>query len=401
MIRFSLVLCSTLLAFLLAGPAFATGGHGHGHGKGKIRTMTQNLYVGADLFQIFGADPDNPLGIPIAVAQIYADVLATDFPSRAVALAQQVAANDPDLIGLQEVSLIVEVDSSGQIVNYLDYLTLFLGALADEGLHYEVAAAVENADVVLPALVGIGPGPTPIFHFIALTDRDVILRRSDVSTSNEEAGNYDAVFSVPVGGTDVFFWRGWTAVDAEVRGRDYRFVNTHLEVQGSVGSPISPTIQADQAQELIDLLATEELPLVVVGDFNSSDQDPITQPYSLLTNAGYVDSWTRLAGHPGLGYTCCQAADLLNAVSLLDERVDLIFVRNDAAGHLHFSPFATLGAEVTGDEPADKTPSGLWPSDHGGVAAQLLIPACGLGFELVILLPAFMALRGRRKATLR
>jgi endonuclease/exonuclease/phosphatase family metal-dependent hydrolase len=234
----------------------------------------------------------------------------------------------------------------------------------------------------------------------ALTDRDVILRRSDVTTSNAASDNYDDAFSVNVSGVDVVFLRGWTAVNAEVRGKNYRFVNTHLEVQGSVASPIGlvPSIQADQAQELIDLLSTEELPLVVVGDFNSSSEDPITQPYTLLTNAGYVDSWTHYFGNLGDGFTCCQDADLLNPVSALDERVDLIFVRNDKAGDLHFSLFNTLDAEVTGEEPADKTPSGLWPSDHGGVAARLHIPACGLGFELAILLPGFMALRGRRRA---
>jgi endonuclease/exonuclease/phosphatase family metal-dependent hydrolase len=386
------------LTFLLAGPAFAT--RGHGHQNPELRAMTQNLYVGADLFQVFGADPNNPLGIPIAVAQIYQDVLDSDFHSRATALAKQVAATDPDLIGLQEVSLIVEVDDQFQPVNYLDYLTIFLGALAAEGLNYEVAEVVENADVQLPALAGFAPGPVPILHFIALTDRDVILRRSDVTTSNAASDNYDDAFSVNVSGVDVVFLRGWTAVDAEVRGKNYHFVNTHLEVQGSVASPIGlvPSIQADQAQELIDLLSTEELPLVVVGDFNSSSEDPITQPYTLLTNAGYVDSWTHHFGDFGDGFTCCQDADLLNPVSALDERVDLIFVRNDKAGELHFSFFNTLDAEVTGEEPADKTPSGLWPSDHGGVAARLHIPACGLGFELAILLPAFMALRGRRRA---
>jgi hypothetical protein len=217
-------------------------------------------------------------------------------------------------------------------------------------------------------------------------------------TSNPETGRYDAVFSVSFAGTVVNFWRGWTAVDAEVGGEDYRFVNTHLEVQGAAGSPIDPTIQADQADELIDLLSGETLPLVVVGDFNSSDEDPITQPYSLLTAAGFVDAWTRHPGDLGLGYSCCQEADLLNPVSVLDERVDLVFVRNDKGGHRPFSPFATLDADVLGEDPADKTPSGLWPSDHAGVAAQLHIPACGLGFELVVLMPAFMVWRGRRRS---
>ena len=30
-----------------------------------------------------------------------------------------------------------------------------------------------------------------------------------------------------------------------------------------------------------------------------------------------------------------------------------------------------IKVEVVGDDPYDKTPSGLWPSDHAGVAAKI------------------------------
>ncbi len=62
------------------------------------------------------------------------------------------------------------------------------------------------------------------------------------------------------------------------------------------------------------------------------------------------------------GYTCCQNANLLNPTSLLNERLDLILFRG---------PFAVSDVVLVGDDPADKTPSGLWPSDHAGVVARL------------------------------
>jgi hypothetical protein len=246
----------------------------------------------------------------------------------------------------------------------------------------------------MPALVGVGPGGNPIIHYISLTDRDVILAKGDVTTANADSGNYDAVFGVPVAGQVIEFTRGWTAVDATVRGRTYLFVNTHLEVQGGVIPPSS--IQAEQANELIALLADELLPILLVGDFNSSEDDPIGQPYSVLTDAGYVDSWDQSWVDLGVGYSCCQDSDLLNAASVLDERVDLIFVRNDQ-GHWPVTSFNTWFATVLGDLPEDKTPSGLWPSDHGGVMAKLKLSACGLGFELALILPPLMMLRRRQR----
>jgi hypothetical protein len=53
--------------------------------------------------------------------------------------------------------------------------------------------------------------------------------------------------------------------------------------------------------------------------------------------------------------------NLGNSSSKLTVRYDLVFVKGLSA----------LDVKVVGDKTTDKTPSGLWPSDHAGVIATL------------------------------
>jgi hypothetical protein len=113
--------------------------------------------------------------------------------------------------------------------------------------------------------------------------------------------------------------------------------------------------------------------LVVLGDFNSSPDDPLIPdpdlallpPYAQFIAAGYTDAWTLRPGNRP-GATCCQDADLRNKKSALDQRIDIIFSRE--------MPTRVKRARVLGATPFSKTrPPGprLWPSDHGAVAAKL------------------------------
>ena len=140
---------------------------------------------------------------------------------------------------------------------------------------------------------------------------------------------------------------------ASVDGITYRFVNTHLEA-------FSETVRVAQTQELIDSLSEETLPIILLGDFNT--QAPDGAAYQLLIAAEYVDTWQMDA----LGKTCCQDSDIRNAESSHRERIDLIFVCNSE------SDVSVLMSETLGDRPSDRLPSGVWPSDHAGVVAELL-----------------------------
>jgi endonuclease/exonuclease/phosphatase family metal-dependent hydrolase len=194
-------------------------------------------------------------------------------------------------------------------------------------------------------------------------DHDVILARADVTTTPALARNFLAAVELPLPDSlsSVEILRGFVAVEASIGGRRGLFVNTHLETRAF------PTIQVLQATELLLALGAQHGPVLLVGDFNSDPDGSSTPTYELITKAGFVDTWTRRLGPPEPGYTCCQAPDLRNEESLLHRRIDIVFGRG-----LGLRPSRVeVDAWVVGDEPADRTPSGLWPSDHAGVVTEL------------------------------
>jgi hypothetical protein len=70
---------------------------------------------------------------------------------------------------------------------------------------------------------------------IRLTEREVILARTDRKTSelklsNPRSGHFAANFEFPISGEENFvLLRGWASVDVKVRGKSLRFVTTHPE----------------------------------------------------------------------------------------------------------------------------------------------------------------------------
>src|SRR5215471_1279813 len=67
--------------------------------KRELKVMTRNMDAGTDLNFFF---VEGPL---TAAADTFTEVLRSDIPGRAALLANEIAAEQPDLIGLQEVSL--------------------------------------------------------------------------------------------------------------------------------------------------------------------------------------------------------------------------------------------------------------------------------------------------------
>lgn len=325
-------------------------------GSRPVDVMTYNIYVGADLDPIVNAT--DPSQIPFLVGNAVIQVLDTNFPERAEALAKIIGNYKPHLIGLQEVS-IIELDPPVGLVSGFNYLNILLDALEDRNLHYETVGMIENINVEMPCIIS----EPPYYGAAHLVDYDVILARKGVEISDSFSDNYDSKL---VTGFGLPIPRGYVAVTATIGRKSYRFVNTHLE-------PFDLEVQMNQAIELVEDLQSETLPIILVGDLNTEATTGETYQY-LIDQVGFVDAWTRnrVRSNPD-GYTSGQDPGLRNEESQLSKRIDLILVRNG----VNFHPWQNIGpvnAFVVGDEQKDRTSSGLWPSDHAGVVAKLRIP---------------------------
>lgn len=346
--RLGAVLLATLISMVTLGPATAWGGDGHG-GAGSHRQLsvaTYNLYLGADLTPLFGATSQEEL--VRRAGQIYANVIKTDFPARAEAIARLFAEDPPDVAGLQEVALWETGPIGGQLTPSFDFLRLLLTALARHGLVYRPVAVNTNFN---------GSLPIDATTAVRFTDRDVIIVRAGrVHARNPSSHNFAATLTVPTGipGLSFSVPRGWSEVDVKLRGRTVRVANTHLEAFGT-------EVRNAQARELAAALAGSRRPVVLVGDFNSRPDDS-AGAYGTFASAGYADAWVVVHGPEG-GFTSGQSELLDNFPSLLDHRIDDVLYQPRGV--------KAVAAEVIGEEPDDRTPAGLWPSDHAGTVAHL------------------------------
>jgi hypothetical protein len=353
-------------------------------GSPGITVMTWNVYYGTDPKIVLQAQSTDE--VPIYAAQVWALLQQTNFPERAEALAGQIAAKHPHLVGVQEAALwriqhpsdfVTGTFAPNATTVQYDFLTLLTDALEQRGLHYVVAAVDETSDLEVPMVTGFDPSSGYTFDDIRLTDRDAVLVREDVAYGDPTSSVYGAAIPIELGAglPTIYIREGWSSVVATVAGQSYRFVSTHLEIQDLPG--VGDYVQYLQAQELLGVLSDEALPTILVGDFNSdvASGDPAkTRSYDLITASGFQDTWLRPFQSPP-GFTCCQSDDLSNLLSTFSQRVDFIFTRDMP----QTVPAASLvlARAVLGDRPGDRTPSGLWPSDHGGVVATFLVPPVG------------------------
>lgn len=317
--------------------------------------MTRNLYLGANLDPIVQAR-----SLPEALQAVetrWAMAQANDFPRRARSIAREIATTRPDFVGLQEVALYrIQRPSDFMATRartvVLDYLRELQNALSERRLRYRVAATRVTTDAELPS-------GSPATMDIRLTLRDALLVRADgaarIKLRRARTGLYAA--TTPLFAGLVTATRGWVFVDATVGGRTFRVINTHLE-------SFSDASQVRQGQELLRGPARTRLPVVVLGDLNSRADRSGTPTYATMLAAGFRDAWPQ-ANPRATGLTCCHGEDLRQPARPFYSRIDYVLTRGGFRGRR---------AAVVGEEERDRDPSGLWPSDHAGVWAQLRLP---------------------------
>ncbi|WP_207655738.1 endonuclease/exonuclease/phosphatase family protein [Vallitalea okinawensis] len=309
--------------------------------KSCIKVMTWNIYFGADLSPLIGTTPEQ---IPEVMSEVFDQVQQTDFFSRAKSIAIQIYKTRPDLIGLHEVALWTV--QSMQANSAINFLRILLWDLKKLGLEYNVIAVNKNFRDQLPSSTG---------EVIGLLDRDVILAKSDtrMKFTHIQERNFSINLVVPIGGQPFTVLRGWSSVDVSIDKEMFRLVNTHLEGD-------STEVRLAQANELLKNACATNLPLILMGDFNTDADGNDNPTYELFIDSGFIDAWN-IVGKCS-GFTAFQARDLLNAISTLSERIDFIFIRND---------FKVLNIATVGNLQKDRTSIGLWPSDHAGIIATL------------------------------
>ena len=368
---------SALIAALLLIPAAAADAK-----PATVKVMTRNLFLGADLGP--GTSAKDLQGLVNGAGQILNQVDANNFPVRAKGLAKEILTNKPDLVGLQEASLwrTEPCDQSplppkATQVRY-DYIQLLLDQL---GGQYKVGVSKDEFDFEVWANTDgneatSGPGcPSGSEINGRLTMRDAILVRKGVKVANKKSGTFKTLLRLKPAGVDVDVTRGWTSLDATVKGKKFHFVNTHLEAFDNGTSTLTNAnksvgngqIREAQAKELVAKggPATSKLPVVLLGDLNSDVKTEVKPgdglAYRALLKAKFVE---RSVAKP-LG--CCLEGDVLTTSGGgnpkdFNHKVD--HVMTNSPKRVKFS-----AGLVTGLKPVN----GYWDSDHAGVFSVLKI----------------------------
>lgn len=343
-----LAVSMTLLS--VPGQAGAVPGVG---GKKSLTVYSSNVYIGALIDRILEV-PAGDLGTLLEATTLsFHELVQSDPPKRMAAAAAEIAARNPDVVGLVELYDVQIMTAPDQWTPLYSYLDLVVQALAARGAHYTIAVVAPESDVAAPILF------EGQITWVRIIDHEAILVRSDLppgqlNYGNPRTGQFQVHIAVPELGLDLR--RGWCAIDMAVRGEKFRLICSHLETEAV------PPVQYAQAVELLNGPVNTPLPVVLIGDFNT---DPLARDgsftYPVFLEAGFTDTWNVVnPQHPEGGLTWGHEPALTDPnAQLFDRRIDLVLYRGLQCSPTSFEVIdPIIGATVP-----------CWFSDHAAISA--------------------------------
>jgi endonuclease/exonuclease/phosphatase (EEP) superfamily protein YafD len=353
-------------------------GAGAAKDDGKVKVLLRNLYLGAPIDQTL-PQAQSIAEFTSLAADAIAEMERTSYPERVKLLAAEIRKEKPDLVGLNEAA-IWRFDTADPDGDYgppifpnatpaeelrYDFLRMLVDELAAQGQNYEVAAVQQELDAEgavddRPNDIHEDPDDPDGDYDARITQRDAILVRkgAGVKYSKPNGANFDAAFTPTLAGAlQVPFLRGWTSIEANVRGTKFRFLVTHLE---SAEDPSN----SQQARELVKGPADTDKNVVLVGDFNSDPEGNAQdrKAYDIIRKAGFVE---RQIKGPTYGHEMSLSNP--NDQANFQRKIDYIMVSNPEI-KLNKGKSSKFGID------GPRTPSGLWPSDHAGLFSSLRFP---------------------------
>ncbi len=364
----------------------------------ELTVMTLNTYFGSELtddlqaaLTLFLASSEDDFEDNFKALAFQGGLLAqtirdSNFPERANGLAKEIRQVKPDIIGLQEVSLLrINNESQFPLAAAFepnvatveeDQLQILIDALAAKGLFYVLVHQNNGLDTQIPFFDfedgnALKDGRITLRNAILV--RKLFLGEKVIILNSQKAEYSDQVnFLGFLENT-----RSWLSTDVKFRGKTIRFITTHLEA----GKNFEETcVRRAQANELVtsNISANSPYDIILLGDFNtemlSNDPDcstsvtgvpALSTAYEIIADQ-FVDVASIFSGVVGL--TCCHAVDLDGSAAFTEEQsvLDHIFYK----GNFNF-----VNQHVFNDKLTDtKTVTdGKWLTDHAVISATAKI----------------------------
>lgn len=287
-----------------------------------------------------------------SISAVLGGVTLTDFDCRIKGAAALIAADPPDVIGLQEAVLVAyahELDDRSRDKVVVDFLDTLVRAIERQtGVRYQ-AFARDNA-VVEGALPAVGGARLIDRGAILVSPRlgPAVLAGSLTYATLEPASELvtNGVGSVV---------RGALHVQVTFSDGTLDVYSTHLQSSGT-SSPSAPGVRLAQAQELAGWIDQTRAPgglVLLLGDLNDEPGSPM---YTTLVPP-LTDTYASAGELPGL--TAYQDQSLANPADTASVRIDYVLSSSPSVVESRRAFTTTVG------------PCNLWVSDHFGVQSTV------------------------------